>query len=141
MFLIVNIGVMFSDSPKTYHTPDFTFQCPHEYKSDGKWEYDQVLIQAKNYNDDIVIKRFYASESISDYVNEVLHFRYSDGSGYDNIDKGKINVDGTEAYVIQDKNAKWTNVMFVRDGQLYQLIFKGDSQKDMDTIINSIKFK
>lgn len=31
--------------------------------------------------------------------------------------------------------------MFVRDGQLYQLIFKGDSQNDMDTIIDSFKFK
>ena len=142
LFLIVNIGVMFSDSPKTFDTSDFTFQYPHEYKSDGKWEYNSGWIQAKNYGNSIEIKRFYASESISDYADELLHVRYADGSGHiDNIDKGKINVDGTEAYVIQGKDTKWTNVMFVRDGQLYQLIFEGDSQKDMDTIINSFKFK
>lgn len=147
LFLIVSAGVMFSDSPKTYDTPDFTFQYPHEYKSYGKWEYNQYAneyqggIQAENYNDDIEIKRFDASESISDYVDEVLHFRYSDGSGHDNIDKGKTNVDDSKAYVIQDKDEEWTNVMFVRDGQLYQLIFKGDSQNDMDTIIDSFKFK
>ena len=36
---------------------------------------------------------------------------------------------------------KWTNVMFIKDGELYQLCFKEDGQKHMDEVINSFKFK
>ena len=55
--------------------------------------------------------------------------------------KGKTKVDGLDAYVIQVKDLKWTNVMFIKDGELYQLCFKEDGQKHMDEVINSFKFK
>ncbi len=147
LFLIVNTGVMFSDSPKTFETSDFTIQYPHEYSSDGKMTFNdysnryQCTIESKTGNDNINIIKFQAYQSINDYVDEVSHVRYYDGSGYDNINKGTINIDDTEAHVIQEKDSKQTNVMFIKNDQLYQLIFNGNSQKDMDAMINSIKFK
>ena len=145
LFLIVNMGVMFSDAPKTFDTGEFSFNYPHNYISMGKWQYNQYASEYQGsvgeYPNEINIKMFPASQSIKEYVDEVYHFRYSDGSGHDNINKGKTNVDDTQAYIIQDKDQEWTNVMFVRDGNLYQIIFKEDSQNDMDTIIDSFKFK
>lgn len=145
LFLIVNMGVMFGDSPKTFDAGDFSFNYPHKYTSMGIWKYNQYANEHQgavgSYPNEITIRMFPASSSIKEYVDEVYHFRYSDGSGHDNINKGTTNVDDSKAYVIQDKDSKWTNVMFVRDGNLYQIIFNGDSQNDMDTIINSFKFK
>lgn len=145
LFLIVNMGVMFSDSPKTFDAGDFSFNYPHDYTSRGTLTYNQYASEYQgsvgDYPNTIDIRMFPASYSIKEYVDEVYHFRYSDGSGHDNINKGKTNVDDSQAYIIQDKDKEWTNVMFVRDGNLYQIIFNGDSQNDMDTIIDSFKFK
>ena len=145
LFLIVNMGVMFSDSPKTFDAGDFSFKYPHNYTSTGTWTYNQYASEYQgsvgDYPNEIHIKMFPASYSIKEYVDEVYHFRYSDGSGHDNINKGKTNVDESQAYMIQDKDLKWTNVMFVRDGNLYQIIFNGDSQNYMDTIIHTFNFK
>ena len=146
LFLVVNMGVMFNDSPKTFDSSDFSFQYPHEYISMGTWTYNQYADEYQGvvgeYPNTIEIRMFPAYYSIKEYVNEVLHFEYPYGDGgYDNINKGTTHIDDTKAYMIQHKDLDWTDVMFVRDGNLYQIIFNGDSQNDMNTILNSFKFK
>ncbi len=92
--------------------------------------------------DSISVTKFEATKSIDGYVDDLLlQVEYPDGSGQDNVVKGKTKVDGLDAYVIQVKDLKWTNVMFIKDGELYQLCFKEDGQKHMDEVINSFKFK
>lgn len=147
LFLIVSIGVALNDGPKTYDTSDFTLKYPHKYKSDGEWKYNsyysqnQGKIEGETYKDDIEIIQFYAINPIKNYVDEVVHEKYKYGSDYKNTIKEKITVDDTTAYVIQDKQSEWTNVMFNKNGKLYQIIFNGNSQNDMDSIINSFKTK
>ena len=144
LFLIVSMEVMLDDSPKTFDTNEFSFQYPHEYQSNGEWlynSYDNSYYCQVQY-DSISVTKFEATKSIDGYVDDLLlQVEYPDGSGQDNVVKGKTKVDGLDAYVIQVKDLKWTNVMFIKDGELYQLCFKEDGQKHMDEVINSFKFK
>ena len=143
LFLIVNIGVALDDSPKTFDADEFSFQYPHEYKSGG-WQYneDDNSYWGEIQYGNIFVTKFKATKSIESYVDEVLfNVKYPDGSGQDNVVESKTKVDGLDAYVIQVKDLKWTNVMFIKDGELYQLSFKDGGQKYMDDVINSFKFK
>ena len=144
LFLIVSMEVMLDDSPKTFDTNEFSFQYPHEYQYNGEWlynSYDNSYYCQVQY-DSISVTKFEATKSIDGYVDDLLlQVEYPDGSGQDNVVKGKTKVDGLDAYVIQVKDLKWTNVMFIKDGELYQLCFKEDGQKHMDEVINSFKFK
>lgn len=143
LFLIVNVAVMFNDSPKTYDTPEFSFQYPNEYQSYGTWEYNryasayQGSIQAENYNDDISISSFPISGSLKNYIKEDLPY-----SGIDDYkESGKTTIDNREAYILKDTDGEWTNVMFENNGNLYQIVLNGNSQQYMDSIVDSFKFK
>ena len=149
LFLIVNMGVTFSDSPKTFDTPDFSFNYPHEYISDGTWNYNPNLDQYRGYVDgksssfsSIEITKQPAYEPITSYIDDTLHPKAYDGHILVNRTyKGKTKVDNTEAYIVQDNEPEWTTVFFIKDGQIYYWRFDGESQKHMDTILKSFKFK
>ena len=147
LFLIVNMGVTFSDSPKTFDTPDFSFNYPHEYISDGTWNYnpnlDEYSGSVRTGGSGIEIRKYPAYGPITSYVDDAVNIKDNSGNifWHYNTYKGKTKVDNTEAYLVQDYNSSGTLVIFIKDKQVYYLHFKGKSQKDMNTILNSFKFK
>ena len=137
-------------SNRTYECEEYTLEYPHNYMivadyKEGYNNYDlsSYMVSSFQPKDDKIVgsvKIQIADHdgSLKDVADDLIH---REDYGIKNKNGGSTKVDGHKARIVEGQDGDWTNVMFMNNNRVYQIVFEGECQKDMDTFLNSFKLK
>ena len=135
-------------SNKIYDGGAYTVEYPYNYniRENNEITNDNTLIstfESRNKSGFFYIESCDSELSANETAENISHFKLNSGQMRHLTDGGTTNVNGCEAYVVIDEIQNWTSVLFKKDGKIYNIRFKGESQKQdvKDIILNSFKFK
>ena len=135
-------------SNKIYDGGAYTVEYPYNYniREDNEITNDNTLISTFVGRDDggfFYIESCDSKLSAKETADQISHFELNNGEMRHLTDGGTTEVDGCKAYIVIDEIQDWTSVLFKKDGKIYNIRFKDESQEQefMDSILNSFKFK